>query len=110
VFKSQPADRRHTPRTAANARGVVVAPGIEIPCVIADTSGGGLKVRLDRALALPARVTVVDVAAGLAIEAETAWRQGAETGLKRRGQASLRGLVPSRWLAAREAWTRAGGR
>lgn len=88
----------------------MVAPGIEIACVIADTSGGGLKVRLDRALALPARVTVVDVAAGLAIEAETAWRQGAETGLKRLNQASLRGLVPSRWLAAREAWTRAGGR
>lgn len=88
----------------------MIAPGIEIACVIADTSDGGLKVRLDRALALPARVIVVDVAAGLAIEAETAWRQGAETGLKRLNQASLRGLVPSRWLAAREAWTRAGGR
>ena len=88
----------------------MIAPGIEIACVIADTSAGGLKVRLDRALALPARVIVVDVAAGLAIEAETAWRQGAETGLKRLNQASLQGLVPSRWLPAREAWTRAGGR
>ncbi len=110
MFKSQPADRRLTPRTAANARGVVVAPGIEMACVIADTSDGGLKVRLDRAITLPARVIVVDVAAGLAIEAETAWRQGNETGLRRRDQASLKGLVPSRWLAAREAWTRAGGR
>jgi hypothetical protein len=110
LFKSQPADRRHTPRTAANARGIVVAPGIEIACIIADTSDGGLKVRLDRALVLPARVIVVDVAAGLAIEAQSAWRQGTETGLKRLDQASLRGLVPSRWLAAREAWTRAGGR
>ena len=110
MFKSQPADRRLTPRTTANARGVVVAPGIEMACVIADTSDGGLKVRLDRAITLPARVIVVDVAAGLAIEAETAWRQGNETGLRRRDQASLKGLVPSRWLAAREAWTRAGGR
>jgi len=110
VFKSQPADRRLTPRNAANARGVVIAPGIEMACVIADTSNGGLRVRMDRALTLPARVIVVDVAAGLAIEAEVAWRQGNETGLKRGDQAGLRGLVPSRWLAAREAWTRAGGR
>ncbi|WP_197272379.1 PilZ domain-containing protein [Brevundimonas sp. AAP58] len=110
MFRSQSADRRQFPRTAANARGVVVAPGLEVACVIADTSDGGLKVRLDRALVLPARVIIVDIAAGLAIEAETAWRQGNETGLKRRDQASLKGLVPSRWLAAREAWTRAGGR
>jgi hypothetical protein len=110
VFKPPPSDRRLTPRTAANSRGIVVAPGIEMACVIADTSDGGLKVRLDRALVLPARVIVVDIAAGLAIEADTAWRQGNETGLKRREQAGLKGLVPSRWLAAREAWVRAGGR
>jgi hypothetical protein len=110
VFKPQPSDRRVTPRTPANARGVVIAPGIELACVIADTSDGGLRLRLDRAIVLPVRVTVVEVAAGLAIEAETAWRQGAETGLRRKGGASLRGLVPSRLLAAREAWLRAGGR
>lgn len=110
MFKPPSTDRRLTPRTAANSRGVVVATGIEIACVIADASDGGLKVRLDRALVLPARVVIVDVAAGLAIEADTAWRQGNETGLKRREQASLRGLVPSRWLMAREAWIRAGGR
>lgn len=110
MFKSQPSDRRVTPRTPANARGVVIAPGIELACVIADTSDGGLRIRLDRSIVLPAQVTVVDIAAGLAIEAETAWRQGAETGLKRKGVASLRGLVPSRLLSAREAWMRAGGR
>ncbi len=110
MFKSQPADRRSSPRSAASARGVVIAPGLELACVITDTSDGGLKLRLDRALALPARVTVIDVAAGLAIEADVAWRQGAESGLRRSGQAGLRGLVPSRLLAAREAWVRAGGR
>lgn len=110
MFKSQPADRRLTPRTAANARGVVVASGLELPCVIADASNGGLRVRLDRALALPSQVTVIDVGAGQAIETRVAWRQGQETGLKRLGQASLRGLVPSRLTPAREAWVRAGGR
>ncbi len=110
MFKSQPADRRANPRSAVNARGVVIAPGLEVACVIADTSDGGLKLRLDRALALPKRVTVIDVTAGLAIDGDIAWSQGAEAGVKRLGQAALRGLVPSRLLAAREAWMRAGGR
>lgn len=110
MFKLQPADRRQTPRHTANGRGIVIAPGLELSCTLADTSGGGLRIRLDRAIALPAQVTVIDVAAGLAIDADTAWRHGAETGLKRKGQASLRGLVPSRLAAARAAWVRAGGR
>ncbi len=79
-------------------------------CLILDTSAGGLRVRTDRQLALPARVTVVDIAAGIATEADVAWRKGAEAGLKLKGQSPLRGLVPSRLLPAREAWMRAGGR
>ncbi len=79
-------------------------------CVILDTSSGGLKVRTDRQLALPSVVTVVDIAAGIATEADVAWRKGVEAGLKLKGQSSLRGLVPSRLLPAREAWVRAGGR
>jgi len=79
-------------------------------CVITDTSNGGLRIRTDRQIALPARVTVVDIAAGLALDVEVAWRQGMEAGLKRRVEASVRGLVPSRLLPAREAWMRAGGR
>jgi len=81
---------------------VVIAPGLEMACVITDTSSGGLRIRTDRQIALPARVTVVDIAAGLALDVEVAWRQGMEAGLKR--------LVPSRLLPAREAWMRAGGR
>lgn len=79
-------------------------------CVIVDASSGGLRVRTDRQMALPAQVTVIDIAAGTAHEADVAWRQGAEAGLKARSQASVRGLVPSRLLAARQAWVRAGGR
>ena len=107
---TQPIDRRLQPRSPANARAVLVAPGIEMACVIVDNSAGGLKVRTDRQLSLPARVTIVDIAAGLAIEADVAWRKGAEAGLKLKGQSALRGLVPSRLLPAREAWVRAGGR
>ena len=107
---TQPVDRRLQPRTLANARAVLVAPGIEMACVIVDTSAGGLKVRTDRQLALPGQVIVVDIAAGMALEAEVAWRKGSEAGLKLRGQSPLRGLIPSRLLPARDAWSRAGGR
>ena len=107
---TQPIDRRLQPRSPANTRAVLVAPGLEMACVIIDTSAGGLKIRTDRQIALPARVTVVDIAAGLAIEADVAWRKGAEAGLTLKGQAPLRGLIPSRLLPAREAWIRAGGR
>lgn len=103
-------DRRFEPRSPANVRGVVVAPGLEMPCVIADVSGAGLKIRLDRNLALPAQVQVIDIAMGVAIEAQVAWSKGQEAGLKRTGQSSLRGLTPSRLAAARAAWMRAGGR
>jgi hypothetical protein len=103
-------DRRLAPRSAANARGLVVAPGLELPCLIVDASSSGLRIRLDRKLALPAAIQLIDMAHGIAIEADVAWSKGQESGLKRRGQASLRGLVPSRLAPARAAYLRAGGR
>ncbi len=107
---NQSVDRRFEPRTPAAGGGVVVAPGLELPCRIVDASPSGLRVRLDRKLALPPLVQLIDLAQGVAIEAEVAWSKGHEAGLKRRGQASLRGLVPSRLAAARAAFLRAGGR
>ena len=107
---TQPIDRRLQPRSPANARAVLVAPGLEMVCVILDTSAGGLKIRTDRQLALPPKVTIVDISAGVAIEADVAWRKGVEAGVTLKGQSPLRGLVPSRLLPAREAWVRAGGR
>lgn len=103
-------DRRSEQRSPANARGVVVAPGLEIACLITDASAHGLRVRLDRNMALPASVIVVDIAEGLAYEGDVAWRKGMEAGLKVRSKARLRGLIPSRLTAARDAWLRAGGR
>ena len=108
---SRPDDRRLETRSPANARGVVVAPGLELACLIVDQSNTGVRLRLDRALALPARVVLIDVAQATAVEAEVVWRKGQEAGVKRGGAASsLRGLVPSRLAAARAALLRAGGR
>jgi hypothetical protein len=70
-----------------------------------------VRLRLDRNLALPGRVILVDVAQASAVEAEVVWRKGMEAGVRRSGAAaSLRGLVPSRLAVARAAFLRAGGR
>ncbi len=107
----RPDDRRLQPRSPANLRGVVLAPGLELPCLIVDQSGSGARLRLDRNLALPKRVVVIDITQATAVEAEVVWRKGQEAGVKRLGAAaSLRGLVPSRLAAARAALLRAGGR
>lgn len=105
----EPPDRRFGQRNAANARGVVVAQGLELPCLIVDQSVDGLRIKLDRSLALSGSVVVIDLSRGLAIECQVAWSKGPEAGLKQSAQTSLRGLVPSRLAAAREAFRRAGG-
>jgi len=105
-----PEDRRFEPRQSANTRALVVAPGLELPCLIVDHSATGLRLRLDRKLALPDQVQVIDLARGLVLDADVVWCKGQEAGVKQRSQASLRGLVPSRYAAARAAFLRAGGR
>ncbi len=108
---TRPEDRRLEPRSAAKARGLVVTPGLELPCLIVDQSNSGVRLRLDRNLALPARILLIDMVQASAAEAEVVWRKGQEAGVKRIGAAaSLRGLVPSRLAAARAAFLRAGGR
>lgn len=104
-----PQDRRFEPRSASNTRAIVVAPGLELACLIVDHSATGLRLRLDRNLALPDQVQVIDISRALALEADVVWRKGQEVGLKQRGQSSLRGLIPSRLSAARDAFQRAGG-
>lgn len=103
-------DRRFEVRSPANTRAIVVAPRLEMACIIMDASTSGLRIRLDRKLALPREVQIVDIARGIAIDAEVAWIKGQEAGLKQKGQSSLRGLTPSRLAAARAAFQRAGGR
>lgn len=109
-FSSDRPERRAEPRRPSNVAGVVVAPGLEVGCIIIDVSDSGMRLRLSRNLALPEQVIVVEIGAGLAHEAKVVRRDGHEAGLKRSGQAKLGGLVPARLTQAREAWLRAGGR
>ncbi len=104
-------DRRLEPRSALNTHGLVVSPGLELACLVVDQSASGARLRLDRNLALPPRIVLVDIARATAVEAEVVWRKGQEAGIRKAGAAaSLRGLVPSRLAAARAAYLRAGGR
>ena len=110
MTSSSPQDRRFHPRHPTSRRGVVVAEGRELPCVITDTSEGGVRIRLDRAVTLPRGLALVDVDQALAADATVAWQKGAEAGLTLGPRVSVRGLVPSRLLPAREAWVRASRR
>ena len=112
-------DRRTEPRIPARERALVIpageietltlAPGFETPCQIVDRSRSGLRLRLARATALPRTVVVIELAAGTACEAEVAWARGMEVGLKCVDRPTpLAGLVPARFVAAREAWLRGG--
>ena len=109
IFKGKD-DRRAEPRRAMNAPGVVVAPGVEVGCALLDESRNGLRIRLQRDLALPEVIVVVDIPAGVAREGRVAWKKGHEAGLRVTAEARLGGLVSQRFAPARDAWRRAGGR
>jgi hypothetical protein len=104
-------ERRLEVRLPADGRALLVGPGVEQACKLIDQSASGLRVRLDRSTALPREVMVVDVPGGVATPVTVVWQKAQEAGLKRSGDgATLRGLVPSRLVAVRDAWRRAGGR
>ncbi|WP_298126134.1 PilZ domain-containing protein [Brevundimonas sp.] len=104
-------DRRLEPRLPADDRALLVGAALEQVCRLVDQSGSGVRVRLDRGSALPRELMIVDVPAGVATPAQVVWQKGQEAGLKRTGPpVTLRGLVPSRLIAVRDAWRRAGGR
>lgn len=84
--------------------------GLKLTCLIIHHSVTGPRLRLDRNLALPARVQVIDVVRRVALETEAVWRKGQEAGLEQTDESSLGGLIPSRLAAARDAFVKAGGR
>lgn len=104
-------ERRLEPRSPTDGRALVVAPAVEHTCRLVDQSRSGLRIRLDRQISLPREVFIVDVPTGIATPVQIVWQKGMDAGLKRTGEgATLRGLLPSRLIAVRDAWQRAGGR
>lgn len=104
-------ERRLEPRSPANGRALLVAHAVEHTCRLVDQSRSGLRIRLDRQISLPPQLHIVDIALGVATPVQVVWQKGMDAGLKRTGEGgTLRGLVPSRLIAVRDAWHRAGGR
>ncbi|MFW2343051.1 PilZ domain-containing protein [Brevundimonas sp.] len=104
-------ERRLEPRSPIEGRALMVAPAVEHTCRLIDQSRSGLRIRLDRTVSLPREAFIVDLPTGIATPVQIVWQKGMEAGLKRSGEgAPLKGLVPSRLIAVRDAWQRAGGR
>lgn len=104
-------ERRLEPRSPIEGRALMVAPAVEHTCRLIDQSRSGLRIRLDRTVSLPREAFIVDIPTGIATPVQVVWQKGMEAGLKRTGEgATLKGLVPSRLIAVRDAWQRAGGR
>lgn len=110
MFGKSQDDRRNEARKPADRRAVLLIGGVETSCRITDESRGGLKLKLDRKADVSGRVIVLEIKDALAVDVEIRWTKGREAGGRRIGETSLRGLVPQRLAAAREAWARAGGR
>lgn len=110
MFGNSNQDRRSEIRRPANRRALLVGAALEVLCRITDESKGGLKLTLDRGIEIPGRVIVVEVKEALAVDIDIRWTRGREAGGRRISETSLRGLVPQRLAAARDAWQRAGGR
>ena len=110
MFGTSKEDRRRDVRKPANRRAVLLVGVVGTPCRITDESRGGLKLTLDRQTEASGRVIVIEVTDALAVDVEIRWTKGREVGGRRVGETSLRGLVPQRLAAARDAWQRAGGR
>ena len=83
--------------------------GLELGCVIADTSASGCKIKLDRPLSLPSDVTLIDLKTATAYEARVMWSKAGEIGLKLTVSSILSGLTPQRFAAARQVWLRHRG-
>ena len=73
-------------------------------CVIQDVSEGGLRVQMLAGVALPAKVQLVDLAAGLAHDVQLAWQKNREVGFKVLKTHDLRGLTHASARIAKNIW------
>ena len=58
-------------------------------CTIKDISDGGARIQLGKRESIPAHVTLIDVRAGAAYEAEVVWRRAPQFGLRFLGKVTL---------------------
>ena len=107
-------DRRTAVRIQTQRSGKILCGAFAWDCVIRDLSSQGAKVQMLSSAAPPAKVQLVDLAAGLAHEVTVAWQRDREVGMRIVRTYDLRGLAPAAAGMAKRLWlafqaeTRAG--
>jgi len=97
-------DRRASVRIATQRSGKILCGAFAWDCVIRDLSSQGVKVQMLSSAAPPARVQLVDLAAGLAHEVTVAWQRDREVGMRIVRTYDLRGLAPAAVGMAKRIW------
>ncbi len=101
-------ERRHHPREAVQlAVRLVLERGRVVDAVIVDRSLKGMRVRLAAATPLPRRMTVLELQALTAHEADLVWTRQGEAGLSLRCSLGLRTAAGREGEALRRLWRQA---
>ena len=97
-------DRRGAPRISTQRAGKLLCGGFAWDCVIRDTSENGVRVMMLAGVVPPARVQLVDLAAGLAHDVKLAWQKDRDVGFKILKTHDLRGLTQASARTAKNIW------
>ncbi|HJV43141.1 PilZ domain-containing protein [Caulobacter sp.] len=97
-------DRRTNVRIPTQRSGKILCGAFAWDCLIRDLSSQGAKVQMLSSAAPPAKVQLVDLAAGLAHEVTVAWQRDREVGMRITRTYDLRGLAPAAVGMAKRIW------
>ena len=107
-----PANKRRSARQRVLLAGRLVYGEAELTldCAIRDLSESGARVRLSSPVALPARVTLIEVRAGVAYDCEVSWRRVPEFGLKFLARHDLTKNTDPEMLVLKRVWVESAAR
>lgn len=97
-------DRRGAPRLATRRAGKLLCGAFAWDCIIRDVSDAGVRVQMLAGVTPPAKVQLVDLAAGLAHDVQLAWQKDREVGLRILKTHDLRGLTHASARTAKNIW------
>lgn len=107
-----PDNKRRAPRQRVLLAGRLVygEADLTLECAIRDLSENGARIRLASPVALPARVRLVEVRAGVAYDCEVSWRRVPEFGLRFLGRHDLKKTTDPELLLLKRVWVESAAR
>ena len=98
-------NRRKRPRRRTLLAGVLVLKdGVQAECTIRELSVSGAKVRISATLPTPRTVQLIDLTNAIGHQAQVAWRDGADLGLRFMVSADLRAGGDPAMAQMRSLW------